>query len=90
MELSPRKYQVEVSAGGHATRKEWIDLSVGEDKDFEIRLKPMARKMVTKSAGRSDGLSSTLSRFRKKAATSSDETPQQRFKKQSGYGVCLH
>ena len=34
IELSPGKYHVEVSAGGHVTRKEWVELSAGEDKDL--------------------------------------------------------
>ncbi len=42
MELSPGKYHVEVSASGHATRKKWVELSSGEDKDLDIRLKPLA------------------------------------------------
>jgi formylglycine-generating enzyme required for sulfatase activity/serine/threonine protein kinase len=42
MELSPGRYQVEISANGYDTRKKWIELSSGEDKELEIRLEPAA------------------------------------------------
>jgi hypothetical protein len=42
MELSPGRYHVEVSASGYGTRREWVELSSGEDKELDIRLEPLA------------------------------------------------
>ncbi|MDM8516361.1 PEGA domain-containing protein [Desulfobacterales bacterium HSG16] len=38
MELDPGKYHVEVSADGYETRRKWISLAVGQDKNISIRL----------------------------------------------------
>ena len=44
MELVPGKYHVEVSASDYQTRKIWIELNGGEDKDIKIYLLPIAVK----------------------------------------------
>lgn len=38
MDLDAGRYHIEVSADGYKTHDEWITLSAGEDRDFDIRL----------------------------------------------------
>ncbi len=40
IELAPRRYQIEVSAKGYDTQKEWADIVAGKDKKLNIRLNP--------------------------------------------------
>ncbi len=40
IELAPRRYQIEVSAKGYDTQKEWADIAAGKDKKLNIRLNP--------------------------------------------------
>lgn len=38
IELEPSRYHVEVSASGHDTKRQWVELGAGEDKYIDIRL----------------------------------------------------
>lgn len=38
IELEPGRYHVEVSASGHETKNQWVELGAGEDKYIDIRL----------------------------------------------------
>ena len=42
IELGSGKYHLEVSSNGYVTKREWIRLESGEDKNINIRLKPVA------------------------------------------------
>ena len=50
MELNSGRYHVEVSANGYDTKKLWVTLGAGEDKDMDIRLKKSADKAVSFSS----------------------------------------
>jgi formylglycine-generating enzyme required for sulfatase activity len=41
MELEPGSYHLEVSANGYETKREWLELKAGEDKQFSCRLSPV-------------------------------------------------
>ena len=43
MELEPRRYQLEISAKGCKSRKEWAEITEGEDTNLTIRLEPKGK-----------------------------------------------
>ena len=51
MELDGGRYHVEVSAIGHDTKRQWIELSAGEDKTLTIRLESVSAKVVKAAKG---------------------------------------
>ena len=50
MALDSGRYHVEVSANGYDTKKLWVTLGAGEDKDLDIRLKKSADTAVSFSS----------------------------------------
>jgi uncharacterized caspase-like protein len=50
MALDSGRYHVEVSANGYDTKKLWVTLGTGEDKDLDIRLKKSADTAVSFSS----------------------------------------
>ena len=56
MDLEAGRYHVEVSASGYETKKVWVSLDSGEDKNLDIRLKPVAAAMRDKKITNSLGM----------------------------------
>lgn len=56
MDLEAGRYHVEVSASGYETKKVWVSLDSGEDKNLDIRLKPVAKAVGGKKTTNSLGM----------------------------------
>ena len=56
MDLEAGRYHVEVSASGYETKKVWVSLDAGEDKNLDIRLKPVAKAVSGKKTTNSLGM----------------------------------
>jgi formylglycine-generating enzyme required for sulfatase activity len=55
MELDPGRYQVEVSATGHETKREWVEIEEGEDKTVAFRLSAVQAPSSREPSGRESG-----------------------------------
>jgi formylglycine-generating enzyme required for sulfatase activity len=53
IELEPDRYHVEVSASGHETEKQWLELGAGEDKYIDIRLEKIRVAETIAPSGKS-------------------------------------